>query len=82
MLSCHSCHKLFHPVCVGLMEGPDYDGFDFYCADCPPPLGKETVEMPPPIDEMLDVSTELSHPTGSDRIYLNKGTDLDKICQV
>ena len=55
-LSCYfSCNKLFHPVCVGLMEGPDYSGFDFYCADCPPPLGQETVEMPPPIEEMMDV---------------------------
>ena len=31
------------------MEGPDYNGFDFYCADCPPPPGKENVQMPPPL---------------------------------
>ena len=40
---------MFHPVCVGLMEGPDYNGFDFYCADCAPPPGKENVQMPPPL---------------------------------
>lgn len=48
-LSCFSCQSLFHPVCVGLMEGPDYNGFDFYCADCSPPPGKENVQMPPPL---------------------------------
>ena len=56
---------MFHPVCVGLMEGPDYNGFDFYCADCPPPPGKENVQMPPPLtrkkplveEPKLDTST-------------------------
>ena len=60
-LSCHSCNKLFHPVCVGLMEGPDYSGFDFYCADCPPPPGTECVEMPPPLDEMMEVRSIIWH---------------------
>ena len=54
VLSCFNCHRLFHPVCVGLMEGPDYSSFDFYCADCRPPPGKECVEMPPPLTKKAD----------------------------
>lgn len=41
-LSCASCQSLYHPTCVGL--GPhqtDYSVYDFYCASCTPPAGKE-----------------------------------------
>ena len=36
-LSCVSCHSMFHPVCVGLMDGLDFASkFDFFCAQCKP----------------------------------------------
>ena len=46
------------------MEGPDYSGFDFYCADCPPPPGKENVQMPPPLTRKkpLQNQTDLNNP--------------------
>jgi hypothetical protein len=41
-LSCTSCHSLFHPACVGLHDGIDYsEKYNFYCAGCHPPPGKE-----------------------------------------
>lgn len=41
-LSCTSCQSLFHPECVGLIQGIDYSQqFDFYCISCQPPAGKE-----------------------------------------
>ncbi len=51
-LSCLSCHSIFHPTCVGLPEGTDYEAtYDFYCAGCQPPPGKENANpfshMPP-----------------------------------
>ena len=33
-LSCAQCHSLFHPICVGLMDGMTYSMYDFYCNDC------------------------------------------------
>ena len=32
---------MFHPICVGLVDGVDYSVYDFYCAACHPPPGKE-----------------------------------------
>ena len=32
---------MFHPICVGLIDGVDYSVYDFYCACCHPPPGKE-----------------------------------------
>ncbi len=40
-LSCKSCQSMFHPPCVGLAEGTNYEGHDFYCISCQPPAGKE-----------------------------------------
>ena len=48
------------------MEGPDYNGFDFYCADCPPPPGKENVQMPPPLTRKKPLMEE----TAKDMISL------------
>ena len=40
-LSCTACQSMFHPICVGLVDGVDYSVYDFYCAMCHPPPGKE-----------------------------------------
>ena len=42
-LSCTSCQSMFHPTCVGLLEGADYERNNcaFYCNGCQPPPGKE-----------------------------------------
>ncbi len=45
-LSCVSCHSLFHPKCVGLLDGVNYFSYDFYCYSCTPPAGKENNEPP------------------------------------
>ena len=42
-LSCVSCHAMFHPSCMGLLDGMNYESalYDFYCASCCPPTEKE-----------------------------------------
>ena len=45
-LSCVSCHSLFHPKCVGLVDGVNYLDYEFYCFACTPPAGKENNEPP------------------------------------
>eukprot|EP00095_Tigriopus_kingsejongensis_P000598 maker-scaffold95_size379157-snap-gene-2.34 protein:Tk00598 transcript:maker-scaffold95_size379157-snap-gene-2.34-mRNA-1 annotation:"f-box lrr-repeat protein 7" len=41
-LSCLACQSMFHPPCLGLIEGLDYESTcDFYCISCKPPPGKE-----------------------------------------
>ncbi len=48
-LSCLSCHSMFHPPCMGLADGVDYEGrYDFYCGGCQPPPGKENLSGGPP----------------------------------
>ena len=66
---------MFHPVCVGLMEGPDYNGFDFYCADCSPPPGKENVQMPPPLSRKKQLAEEpsLDNTTLTNKFSTGKG---------
>ncbi|TRY71707.1 hypothetical protein TCAL_04757 [Tigriopus californicus] len=61
-LSCVSCHSMFHPPCVGLLEGLDYESTcDFYCTSCQPPPGKEnSVPSPWPRTTM---SPATNHPT-------------------
>ena len=51
-LSCVACQSLFHPTCVGLLDGIEYSAaYDFYCANCRPPPEKENAKPPekPPV---------------------------------